>query len=157
MQVKTLLPSIAIVCLFSFILACETQTDPAAQELAPTITTAQLDTLPLDTAISYANGWQQNLINDTTIFDGRNVFAFKIPRADFENLLEATKNTTYDFRAYLGYKDSIQEGENHFELMLVAVDNNGDDVINANNFIYDFTTPCPDQCDDTSPLCGACK
>lgn len=150
----------AAICLLIILLAsCESQEDSNAQSEAPTVLTSQLDTMPLDTAIRYTAGWQNAIAGDTSLFGGQEIFAFTIPRSDFENLLEATKNTSYDFRAYLGYKaipDTLK-GENYFELMLVAVDNNGDDVINANNFIYDFTAPCPDQCDDNSPLCGGCK
>ena len=38
--------------------------------------------------------------------------------------------------------------------MIVAVDSNGNDLIDNNNnqFIYSGTSPCPENCDTSSPL-----
>lgn len=159
MSTKILFQFGVLLIFLSLFVSCGTSSDPAAEAETEIVTTASLDTMPLDTAKEYTGGWQNAITNDSTIFGGKDIFAFTIPRSDFENLLEATKNTSYDFRAYLGFKPNpnIQNGEQYFELMLVAVNGNGKDVINSNNFIYDFTTPCPDQCDDNSPLCGGCK
>lgn len=154
MQTKSLIAPFALLLLLS-LMACEAPQAPADSAVEARVTTSKLDTMPLNTAISYTTGWQQEILSDTTIFGGDSIFAFTIPRADFADLLKAT-DSTYNFRAYLGYKANAGS-QNNFELMLVAVDANGKDVIDSTNFIYDFTTPCPDQCDDTSPLCAGCK
>jgi|RhiMetdeSRZDD1v2_1073273.scaffolds.fasta_scaffold00608_25 hypothetical protein len=62
-------------------------------------------------------------------------------------------------RVYFGIKDDGKEG-----LILVGVDKDGKDITTLpptsdgadddvdNSGTYDFTKPCPDTCDETSPL-----
>jgi hypothetical protein len=50
-------------------------------------------------------------------------------------------------RAYMGVDDKGVQ-----KLMLVGVDTQGKDLIDANHPVYDKTNPCPDICDPSSPL-----
>jgi hypothetical protein len=76
------------------------------------------------------------------------VIAYLIPKIDMTQLLN--QEGVADFRAYLGYDPNMQMEK----LMIVGVDENGNDLINAQkgNLIYDMTSPCPKTCDVTSPL-----
>lgn len=98
--------------------------------------------ISLETAQDWAERWrEQPGFNDTT------VKAHLIPRVDINELL--AEKYVVDIRAYIGIDD---KGVN--KLMLVGVDAAGNDLINAvmDQFIYDFTQPCPNTCDINSPL-----
>lgn len=111
----------------------------------------QLESLPpkaisLVDAITYADNWrtiaQQNLMPNNYIK------AFKIPMVDFTQILH---ENAVSIRAYIG--DTIN-GEK--KLLLVGVDANDNDMIDYANgkYVFDFTTPCPNMCDQNSPLNG---
>lgn len=95
-------------------------------------------TITLEEAQSWATSWRTNppkklakghLISGTALSE-------LLRTADVVNV-----------RAYMGVDDKgIQK------LMLVGVDANGKDLIDANHLIYDKTHPCPDNCDPSSPL-----
>ena len=97
------------------------------------------NTLPLATAQEWALRWKSNPV--TT------VKAFLIPEEDTVQLYN--EPLVESIRAYLGVD---AKGVAH--LMLVGVDANGKDMIDATKgwYIYDFTKPCPNTCDPTSPL-----
>lgn len=98
-----------------------------------------VNTISLETAQAWAKKWR-----DTP---GATIKAHLIPQADITQLM--AEKDVQDVRAYIGIDEN---GIN--KLMLVGVDANGNDLINdANNqYIYDFTQPCPDTCNVTSPL-----
>lgn len=75
------------------------------------------------------------------------VKAHLIPMEDFVNIQK--ENGAVNVRAYIGIDEN---GLN--KLMLVGVDANGRDMIDDTNgdYIYDFTLPCPNTCDTSSPL-----
>lgn len=96
---------------------------------------------------------------------------FKIPLEDLEKLVEIAKkdNQITAVRAYLAIGRPLQNGEipvtEDLHILLVPVAENGgtgtdvlqvaeevDHKIVMESAIYDFTTPCPAQCDFTSPL-----
>ncbi|WP_316839804.1 hypothetical protein [Pedobacter gandavensis] len=65
-------------------------------------------------------------------------------------------------RVYIGKKDGDEDEA--FKLFLVPVDENGKDVIlkgpfknllATDEYVFDFTMPCPNTCDDSSPLANA--
>jgi hypothetical protein len=96
------------------------------------------NTITLETAQTWATNWRKDQ-PDT-------VKAFLIPQEDIIELYnQITKNGAQDVRGYLGIKE---EGE--YKLMLVPVDPKGNDMIDLG--IYDFTKPCPKDCDTMSPL-----
>lgn len=98
-----------------------------------------VNTITLQTAQAWAKKWR-----DTP---GSTVKAHLIPQIDITQLMN--EKDVVDIRAYIGIDDN---GEN--KLMLVGVDANGNDLIDDANeqYIYDFTKPCPTTCNVTSPL-----
>ena len=98
-----------------------------------------VNTITLQTAQAWAKKWR-----DTP---GATVKAHLIPQIDITQLMN--EKDVVDIRAYIGIDDN---GEN--KLMLVGVDANGNDLIDDANeqYIYDFTKPCPTTCNVTSPL-----
>ena len=97
------------------------------------------NTIPLTTAQDWAQRWKTNPVTG--------VKAFLIPEEDTVQLYNEPE--VFSIRAYLGVDP---KGKAH--LMLVGVDGNGKDLIDAQKgwYIYDFTLPCPTTCDVTSPL-----
>lgn len=96
---------------------------------------------------------------------------FKIPIEDLQRLVDiASKDNKIDaVRAYLAIGRPLQNGEipgmEDLHILLVPVAANGGtgtDILEVNAVvdgksvmvpsIYDFTTPCPAQCDFSSPL-----
>jgi len=97
------------------------------------------NTIDLATAQAWARTWIAT--PDTT------VKAHLIPQVNITQLIES--QGCQDIRAYMGIdEDGIAR------LMLVAVDENGNDLIDESKgyYIYDFTLPCPNNCDVNSPL-----
>jgi hypothetical protein len=101
------------------------------------------NTIDLTTAIHWISTWRTN--PDT------GVKAFFIPKDDLTDLMNDT--TCVGVRAYLafGNEDGLPAES---KLLLVDVDDNGTSTgaDNLNNGIYDFTKPCPSNCDVNSPL-----
>ena len=97
------------------------------------------NTIDLATAQEWAKTWIAN--PDTT------VKAHLIPQDNITQLMAS--QDCQDIRAYLG-----MDGDGVARLMLVAVDSNGNDLIDEAEgyYIYDFTEPCPPKCDVNSPL-----
>ena len=89
--------------------------------------------------------------------------AFNIPLDDLQDVIDEGAVTV---RAYLGVKKNTVEGETVYEekLIIVGVDAQGKDMIKLSKDgetleagggdIYDLTEPCPELCDDSSPLNG---
>lgn len=87
------------------------------------------------------------------------IHAFNIPMQDIESLADFTKCPSV--RAYLGMSDPTDIST--LKLVLVPVDSSNDDVLSievpdgsgglvTQSSIYDFTSPCPQNCDINSPL-----
>lgn len=100
--------------------------------------------IPLNEAIIEAANWrmlaQQKLGNEDF------VKAFTIPMVDFTQIVA---EGAVQLRAYLG-----ESANGEKKLLFVGVDSNGDDMIDydKNQFVYDFTHPCPPMCRTGSPL-----
>ena len=75
------------------------------------------------------------------------IIAFLIPGIDVTEVLAETY--TVNVRSYLG----IDENKNP-KLMIVGVDASGKDLIDdtKGQYIYDFTSGCRPDCDNSSPL-----
>lgn len=95
--------------------------------------------ITLETAQNWATRWRSNPENT--------VKAHLIPQADITELM--AEDDVQDVRAYIGVDAA---GVN--KLMLVGVDKDGNDLIDdqCQQYIYDFTKPCPSTCDVNSPL-----
>jgi hypothetical protein len=104
-------------------------------------------------AIQYAENWRET--KKIVFPDGQVFKAFNIPASDIVDLYKKLQEPgVSSFRAYMALGD--KNDMSSIRLLLVAVDINGHDVINKNaaddSGIFDFTTPCPTQCDKDSPL-----
>lgn len=113
--------------------------------------------ISLQTAKKWAKEWRDDEASYNKYFDCR---AFTIPLID---LKEVIGEGAVAARAYLGVEKTKVEGEYVFieKLMFVGVDENGKDMISSKDGevldperdgIFDATTPCPEYCDDSSPL-----
>ncbi len=112
------------------------------------------NTISLSTAKKWAKKWRKE---EGTYNKHHECKAFNIPLIDLKEVLGETG--VVSVRAYLGIDDNDVE-----KLMFVGVDKNGKDMLpkkseglensEEGDDIYDFTEPCPDLCDDESPLNG---
>ena len=96
------------------------------------------NTITLEQAQLWATNWRDDQPDV--------VKAFLIPQEDIIALYNLImEGGGQDARGYLGIRE---DGE--YKLMLVAGDPKGVDMIDLG--IYDFTSPCPNFCDLSSPL-----
>lgn len=98
-------------------------------------------TISLQEAQERAVRWREQSI------EGANFKASLISSEDLNGLVgELGEN---GIRAYNGIN-----ADGDYKLMIVAVDAEGNDLIDEENghYIYDFTQPCPKNCDLNSPL-----
>jgi hypothetical protein len=100
------------------------------------------NTITLETAQQWAARWKEAQQNGTEA----PVTAFLIPGIDVTQVMN--ERNVLDVRAYLGI-----DGENTERLMIVGVDADGNDMIDESNgyFIYDFSQPCPTNCNKKAP------
>jgi len=107
------------------------------------------DTLiSFDTACTWIKAWRAK-----TEISGNNFVASWIPMEDAKRIIAETN--AVDIRAYNGY----DEVNDLYKLILVGVDTNGNDILSIadpinpkGSMIYDLTMPCPNTCDNSSPL-----
>ena len=118
------------------------------------------NTISLKKAKKWAKEWRDDEASYNKYFECR---AFNIPKIDLIEVLQ--EDGVESIRAYIGVEKTTNQknGENTFEekLMIVGVDGNGKDMISSSDGetldsgsgnIYDFSRPCPDNCDFSSPL-----
>ncbi|MBQ4821355.1 hypothetical protein [Aquimarina sp. MMG016] len=110
------------------------------------------NTITLETGIQWTTKWRQECPD--------NCRAFLIPKIDLIEVLQ--EKHVVNVRAYMGIDDDGIE-----KLIIVGVDADGKDVIGPISnksattndeiefgYLYDFTDPCPNTCDNSSPLNG---
>lgn len=113
--------------------------------------------IPEATAIAYTTNYRNYISGFDK--DPNYIRAFNIPMEDITSLADFTKCPSV--RAYLGMSDP--KDISTLKLVLVPVDNLNNDILSipvANGVgdvvdqssIYDFTSPCPQNCDLASPL-----
>lgn len=120
------------------------------------------NTISLAIAKDWTNRWRNIDSNYKAHNDCR---AFNIPLIDLQEVLK--EEGVASVRGYIGVEETIVEGEPVFieKLIIVGVDANGKDMLKLSNEdanlldpesdpIYDFTNPCPEACDEGSPLNG---
>lgn len=108
--------------------------------------------IPLSQACEYTQRWRNA---------GNQVKAFTVDVKELNDIIDELRNShphfqMHQIRIYFGIKDDNKEC-----LVLVGVDHEGNDItsyISARGIeesgTYDFTRPCPDTCDQGSPLNG---
>ncbi|PHR26059.1 MAG: hypothetical protein COA38_15725 [Fluviicola sp.] len=99
------------------------------------------NTIPVDQAVTWVTRWRESDHNLG------NIKGFFIPGVDLIELLG--EEGVADSRTYMAIDDDSQ-----FHILLVAVDDSGNDMIDeaAGQYVYDFTKPCPPICSETGPL-----
>ncbi len=109
------------------------------------------NTISLKTAKSWAKTWRNE---ESTYNKYHECRAFNIPKIDLQEVL--AEDGVASVRAYLGVDPNGEE-----KLMIVGVNTQGKDMITVGSNgeledgggdIYDFTNPCPKNCDRDSPL-----
>lgn len=107
-----------------------------------------INTIPLSTAEQWTAEWR--------LQNPGKVKAFLIPVVDLQEVLNERPDMV---RAYLGIQVN-PDGSQEDKLVLVGADKDGSiykDMLpphqgSNGNYIYDFTVPCPVECDPTSSL-----
>ena len=127
-------------------------------------------TIPLDEAIYRVTRFREKMIKSAAIPESNIPRAVLIPINDLLAIIQ--KYTTVDdegnaistltgVRTYFAIKATDQDLPDEVTALVVAVDKEGNDLINTTialgeggdgSDIYDFTKPCPSECDPESPL-----
>ena len=113
--------------------------------------------IPEATAVTYTTNYRNYISGIDKNPDY--IHAFNIPMQDIASLADFTKCPSV--RAYLGMSDP--KDISTLKLVLVPVDNTNTDILSIpvpdgsgglvdQSSIYDFTSPCPQNCDIDSPL-----
>ena len=121
------------------------------------------NTIDLATAKKWAKEWRDDEASYNKYFECR---AFNIPKKDLIEVLQ--EDGVESVRAYIGVEKIENKGQQTTfteKLMIVGVNASGRDMltlssdgktlVDGGGDIYDFTDPCPDACDDKSPLNGS--
>ncbi len=130
-------------------------------------------TIPLDDAIARVTLFREKMVKSDSMPENDIPRAILIPIDDLLAIIQ--KYTTIDdqgnvvctlkgVRTYFAIKATDKDLPDEVTALVVAVDLKGNDIINTGNGvgvgvgdeesteIYDFTKPCPTECDDESPL-----
>ena len=128
-------------------------------------------TIPLEDAIVRVTLFREKMVKSAAIPESNIPRAILIPIDDLLAIVQ--KYTTVDdegnvkitlkgVRTYFAIKATDQNLTDEVTALVVAVDLQGNDIINTTvgvglgeeggSEIYDFTTPCPTECDPESPL-----
>jgi hypothetical protein len=125
-------------------------------------------TIPLNDAIARVTLFRDKFIGE--IPDAKIPRAILIPIADLMAIVDKytiidddgnAKSTIEGVRAYFAVKVTDRDLPDDITALIVPVDLKGNDIITTttdnlqegdDTEIYDFTKPCPDQCDPESPL-----
>jgi hypothetical protein len=101
------------------------------------------NTISLKTAQDWALRWKEAQSKNQT----PQITAFTIPGTDVSEALKPEK--AVNVRTYMGIDETSTP-----RLIIVAVDKNGNDLIDDANgyYIYDFTQLCPPNCNGIPPF-----
>lgn len=100
--------------------------------------------IPLQSAVDWTTNWRSANANS--------IKAFKMDAQEILDILAEIGSTGTGIRLYFGLENGVEK------LVLVGIDNNGNDIINPTvkgqqiSGTYDFNQPCPPTCDVNSPL-----
>lgn len=125
-------------------------------------------TIPLPEAKARVTRFREQMIN-AKVFNEAIPRAILIPIDDLMAIVEKYSKIDQNgditselkgIRAYFAVKETDKELPNDVTALIVAVDKQGNDIIPTSDAIteeegseiYDFTQPCPSECDPSSPL-----
>lgn len=118
-----------------------------------------IDTISLQEAETLTTNWR-DFISKLVPPGGKYIHAFYIPIADIDNL--ADFHNAIAVRAYLCLE--VPDDPSTCKVVIVPIDEKGNDILSIpappseqsdmeeQSAIYDFTQPCPQACDYSSPL-----
>lgn len=103
-----------------------------------------LNTITLAQAQEWASNWNENKL---TYLAENDLKAFAIPGQVIADV--SAPEDVVDVRTYFGL-----DADNNPHLMVVGVDDKGNDMIDEANgyFIYNFARPCPNWCNGVAPF-----
>lgn len=99
--------------------------------------------IALSTAVDWVTRWRATTTNPP-------VKGFLIPQLDISSAMK--ESGFEDIRAYMGIE--LKANLPVYHLLIVGVDVDGNDMVDPekNEYVYDFTSPCPAICSATGPL-----
>lgn len=102
------------------------------------------NTITLSEAQNWAQRWNTEKI---TFFEDKDLKAFKILGSVIKDVTAPTN--VVDIRTYFGLDENLEA-----HLIIVGVDENGDDLIDEDNgyYIYNFALACPNNCSKSNPV-----
>lgn len=102
------------------------------------------NTITLSEAQEWASDWNTKKIQ---YLKDNDLKAFRIPRQVLADV--TAPQEVHDIRTYFGL-----DGDLNPHLIIVGVDSQGNDLIDPANglHIYNFATPCPTTCNESSPF-----
>ncbi|MBC7615086.1 MAG: hypothetical protein H7202_03370 [Pedobacter sp.] len=128
-------------------------------------------TIPVNEAIARVTRFREKMVKSAAIPESNIPRAILIPIDDLLAIIQKyttiddegnVKSTLKGVRTYFAIKATDQNLTDEVTALVVAVDLQGNDIINTTSAlgvgeeggseIYDFTTPCPSECDPESPL-----
>lgn len=128
-------------------------------------------TIPLEEAVARVTRFREKMIQSAAIPESNIPRAVLIPIDDLLAIIMKystvdqegnVKSTLQGVRTYFAIKKEDEDLPDEVTALVVAVDLMGNDLINTTGSIglgddegseiYDFTVPCPTQCDPESPL-----
>ena len=103
--------------------------------------------IPTATAVTWVNNWRDP--KRTVSID--DIKGFFVPHDDVQKAMAETG--AVNIRMYIGLEFKVKN-THEFHLLVVGVDDKGNDIINEEKglYVYDFTQPCPSMCSETGPL-----
>ncbi|MEO9953503.1 hypothetical protein [Nonlabens sp.] len=125
------------------LISCEEEAPAVNESNQVSLKSTPINTISLETAQQWANDWRKLEDKSTYIDD---VKGWNVPGSDLTQVM--AQDDAVDSRMYIGLND------NETKLIIVGVDADGKDMIDASKgwYIYDATEPCPHKCDSESPL-----
>lgn len=100
--------------------------------------------IELDKAVIWVTKWRES---DRIL----PLKGFLIPKID---ITEVMAENVHAVRTYMGIDPDDNNDETKYHLLVVGIDDAGDDMLNPDKgeFVYDFTQPCPSTCSHTGVL-----
>ena len=128
-------------------------------------------TIPLEEAVARVTRFREKMIESAAIPESNVPRAVLIPIDDLLAIILKyssvdeegnVRSTLQGVRTYFAIKKEDEDLPDKVTALVVAVDKDGNDLINTTTVgvgddedgseIYDFTKPCPSECDPKSPL-----
>lgn len=103
--------------------------------------------IELDTAVTWVDAWRKEDPNTQVL----PLKGFLVPKVDFT---EALAEGAAAIRTYIGIDPTDEDPQTKYHILVVAVDDDGNDMLNPDlgQYVYDFSHPCPPTCSGNGRL-----